>query len=161
MAQFNSSRMESISRTIDASPVASAVLDWFEQNPNGRAGSVKSLLAEIEQFKPAGTDAWPRSAKGFADALRRAAPALRQMGVECRSEGKIGSSVRWSISPKRDSRDQSRGCRASRDVAQKIGTEHDITTLTTSDPRLSSECEQAARRLTDGPSWLPGDAEAL
>lgn len=157
MAQFNASRQESIGRTIDASPVASAVLDWFEQNPNGRAGPVKTLLAEIEQFKPAGTDAWPRSAKGFADALRRAAPALRQLGVECRCEGKIGGTVRWKILPKRNSAGQSPECPASPDVAQKIGSEQDIRTCRTLEQRLySGDAPDDGR-----PSWLPGDAEAL
>lgn len=140
MTQFNASRQESIGRTIDASPVASAVLDWFEKNPNGKTASVKNLFAEVEQFKPAGTDAWPRSAKGFADALRRAAPALRQMGVECRCEGKVGSTVRWKISPKRNTADQGHhAARQSRDSTPQVGEEHDFTTLTTSESVLYTD----------------------
>lgn len=98
MAQFHASRQESIARTIDASPVASALIEWFESH--GKRTTVlpiKKLFEEVELRKPHNTDAWPRSAKGFADALRRAAPALRQIGIECRSLGKTGSYVSWEI----------------------------------------------------------------
>jgi hypothetical protein len=80
---YEASRAESIARTLDASPVATALLDWVEAAP-GRFGehSIKALFAGVEDWKPHGCEAWPRSAKGFADALRRAAPALRSQGVE-------------------------------------------------------------------------------
>ncbi len=98
MTQFNASRQESISRTIDAIPVASALIDWFDgQGRRAQEMSIKVLFQEIETRKPPNTDAWPRSAKGFADALRRVAPALRQLGIECRSLGKTGGNVRWMI----------------------------------------------------------------
>lgn len=101
MMQFTASREESIARTIDASPVAGAVLEWIEHHPNGRRASVKVLMEEIGKFRATYCDAWPRNEKGFADALRRAAPALRQLGVECRCHGKIGGSVKWEIARKR------------------------------------------------------------
>lgn len=98
MDQFMTSRQESIARTIDASPVATAVIDWFEaRSRRGAETSLKELMKMVERYRPVNADAWPRSAKGFGDALRRAAPALRLLGIECRSLGKIGSSVRWSI----------------------------------------------------------------
>jgi hypothetical protein len=101
LSQFNISRQEAIARTIDASPVASALIEWFESRGNRIVSMpIKSLFQEVEQKKPPNTDAWPRSAKGFADALRRAAPALRQIGIECRSLGKIGSYVVWEIKPR-------------------------------------------------------------
>ncbi|VVC76412.1 hypothetical protein AQUSIP_17240 [Aquicella siphonis] len=101
LAQFNSSRQETIARTIDASPVASALIEWFDDN-NRRTTKlpVKELFSQIERKKPTNTDSWPRSAKGFADTLRRIAPALRYMGIECRSLGKIGSNVYWEIQHK-------------------------------------------------------------
>ncbi|KTC87024.1 hypothetical protein [Legionella brunensis] len=95
---FNASRYESIARTIDASPVASALIEWFDRR--GRQTTqlpIKTLFAQVETAKPNNSDSWPRSAKGFADALRRAAPALRQMGIKCHSLGKIGSYVSWEI----------------------------------------------------------------
>jgi len=58
----------------------------------------KDLLSRVEQYKPSGTDAWPKSARGFADVLRRIAPPLRQMGIECRRLGKQGSYGYWEIS---------------------------------------------------------------
>lgn len=100
MQQFDASRKESIARTIDASPVAGAVLEWIERHPKGRRASAQVLMEEIGKFRPTYCDMWPRSAKGFADALRRAAPALRQLGVECRSHGKTGGSVHWEIARK-------------------------------------------------------------
>lgn len=101
LTQFNASRQESIARTIDASPVASALIEWFEDsNHRTTVLPVKELFSQIERKKPLNTDSWPRSAKGFADALRRIAPALRSVGIECRSLGKIGSYVSWEIKQK-------------------------------------------------------------
>lgn len=98
LRDFNTTRYESIARTIDASPVATALIEWFEKhNEQGIVLPVKTLFEQVEIFKPSGSESWPRSAKGFADALRRAAPALRQMGIECRSLGKVGSFVSWEI----------------------------------------------------------------
>lgn len=99
--QFNASRQETIARTIDASPVASALIEWFEDN-NKRTTvlPVKQLFLQVETKKPINTDSWPRSAKGFADSLRRIAPALRCIGIECRSLGKTGSYVSWEIKQK-------------------------------------------------------------
>jgi hypothetical protein len=98
--QFNAARQESIARTIDASPVASALVDWFEHSDRRvTVLPIKELFKRIEDFKPHNTDSWPRSAKGFADALRRAAPALRQIGIQCKSLGKTGGFILWEIKP--------------------------------------------------------------
>ena len=95
---FNEARKESIARTIDASPVASALLDWFDARDKREAKmTCKDILAELERFRPQGTDAWPRSGKGLSDAMRRAAPALRTLDIECRSLGKMGGSGYWLI----------------------------------------------------------------
>jgi hypothetical protein len=139
LEQFKASRMESIGRTIDASPVASALLEWFARNPNGRSDSVKAIFTEVERFKPTGTDSWPRSAKGFADALRRAAPALRQMGIECKSLGKgSGGVVRWCIEPKRTSRS---GCPESPKSQMHDVDGSGLGTSGTSGPWISSDAE--------------------
>ncbi|STY31506.1 DNA primase (bacterial type) [Legionella wadsworthii] len=95
---FNACRHESIVRTIDASPAASALIEWFDKRNRQKTDlPLKVLFAQVEMFKPNGSDSWPRSPKGFGDALRRAAPALRQMGIECRSLGKVGSYISWEI----------------------------------------------------------------
>jgi len=138
MQQFNESRKESIARTIDASPVAAALIDWFEAR--GRLPetmAAKALFAEVERWKPANTDAWPRSAKGFADALRRIAPALRQLGIECHSEGKVGGVVNWTVKPREK---LSEPCPASPDVmtrAPGMATGQDFRTCRTSVGELS------------------------
>lgn len=98
LRQFHASRRESIERTIDGSPVASALVDWFESRGQSPAElSAKALFAEVERFKPAMAEAWPKSPKGFGDALRRAAPSLRYIGLEIKSMGKIGGSVKWGV----------------------------------------------------------------
>ena len=98
LRQFHASRQESIARTIDASPVATALVEWFEARASRNAElSAKALLLEVEGFKPQGAEAWPKTAKGFGDALRRAAPSLRYMGIEVRSLGKVGGTVKWSV----------------------------------------------------------------
>lgn len=97
MDQFNRYRQEAIARTIDASPVALAVIEWFEGRSVGyrEEKPIKELFRSIP--KPESTESWPKSPKGFADALRRAASVLREMGIECRSLGKQGSYVKWRI----------------------------------------------------------------
>ncbi len=98
LSEFNASRQESIARTIDASPVASALIEWFDScERRTNKLPLNQLFQLVEKYRPPNTDAWPRSAKGFADALRRAAPALRQLGIECRSLGKTGSYVSWLV----------------------------------------------------------------
>lgn len=128
--QFQASREESIARTIDASPVASALIDWFDAR--GRLPvelTAKDLFTAVGEHKPIGADAWPRSAKGFGDAMRRAAPALRQLEIECRSLGKRGSNVLWSVKPAIKVLKQSRDCRASR--ADDPSPDPESTTCTT------------------------------
>lgn len=99
LTQFKANRQESIARTIDASPVATAVIEWLENNPEGGRETPKKLMAEMEKPRAQHGDNWPRTPKGFADALRRAAPALRQLGIECRSLPKTGGVIRWEIRP--------------------------------------------------------------
>ncbi len=97
LAQFKKTRIEAVARTLDASPVACAVTEFLECNPQGIDAPVKVILRRLEDFKPMGADAWPRSPKGLGDALRRAAPALRQLGIECKSMGNIGGKVHWAL----------------------------------------------------------------
>lgn len=99
LEQFKANRQEAIARTIDASPVASALIDWFieDRQKLKTIMSVKQLLATITNKKPSHADNWPHSPKGFGDILRRVAPALRQMGIECRNLGKYGGVYSWEI----------------------------------------------------------------
>ncbi|TAL76426.1 MAG: hypothetical protein EPN76_11685 [Burkholderiaceae bacterium] len=77
MHAFTAMLMETVGRTLEASPVAVAVQEFVDKAPNGLTAPLKDILRKLEQFKPVGTEAWPRSPKGLGDALRRAAPALR------------------------------------------------------------------------------------
>lgn len=99
LAQFQAGRQEALARTLDASPVATAVMELIERRPQGITDTAKQILAALEQIAPNRGDAWPRTPKGLGDALRRAAPALRQVGIECRCLGKQSGSVKWSITP--------------------------------------------------------------
>jgi len=100
VSKFKELRAETIGRTLDASPVATAVLEFLESNPNGIEAGVKEILHRLEHHKPLGAEAWPRSAKGLGDSLRRAAPALRQLGIECRRMGKSHGNINWLIKSK-------------------------------------------------------------
>lgn len=101
LSQFKHCRQEAIARTLDASPVATVLMDWIEQGnqflQKEPLNQLFQKLSDYRSFSRFPNEGWPKSAKGFGDALRRAAPALRQMGVECRSLGKIGSYVHWQI----------------------------------------------------------------
>lgn len=126
---FDAYRQESIGRTLDASPVATAALEWLETLIGPVELPMKDLIQRIETHKPSHVEAWPRSAKGFGDALRRAAPALRQLGFEVRSMGKVGSTVRWFAQKVPNS---SRECRASRAESPDRPENTTFTTFTTS-----------------------------
>jgi hypothetical protein len=96
---FSANCAESIGRTLDASPVATAVVDWFVAGGSVRTElTVSELKDHLERYKPSGYDtASPKSAKGLADQLRRQGPALRMAGVTFRSLGKQGRFVRYEF----------------------------------------------------------------
>ena len=135
MDEFNASRQESLARTIDASPVAAAVVDYIEGHIGGIEAPAKVILATLEPHRPPGCDSWPRSPKGLGDALRRAAPALRQIGIECKFLGKTGGVVKWVI--KRNSPKQSPVSPVSPATNSKEPPEQDIRTFRTSPNDLS------------------------
>ena len=80
LSEFEAMRVESIGRTIEASPVAVALLEFLEDRPD-REGERTAKQWYESLTRPDGAEAWPRSPKGFSDALRRAAPALRTLGI--------------------------------------------------------------------------------
>jgi hypothetical protein len=135
MLEFNASRQESLSRTIDSSPVAAAVVDMVEARPQGMTASAKEILLSLEQYRPTGCDSWPKSAKGLGDALRRAAPALRQISIECKCLGKVGGTVKWEI--KRKLPKQSPASPESPASYPKNDHEQDIRTFRTSSREVS------------------------
>jgi hypothetical protein len=84
VALYGENRRESVSRGLDASPVASAVRSLAEAHAGTGAliftGTMKRLLAELEQHRQ-GAEAWPKSPRGLGDALRRQAPGLSAIGI--------------------------------------------------------------------------------
>jgi hypothetical protein len=129
LEQFKATRAETVARTLDASPVAGAVLEFIDTNPSGIEANVKDILIRLDSYKPMGAEAWPRTPKGLGDALRRASPALRQMGIECKSLGNIGGKVKWVIRRKPPAPSY-----ASHHVMPLADTEHDFKTSMTSSP---------------------------
>jgi hypothetical protein len=71
---------DSVHRSLEASPVAMAMLAYLEANPNGFEGTIGRLYEVLTGHRQ-DTEAWPKSAKGMGDAFRRVAPALRQIGI--------------------------------------------------------------------------------
>lgn len=76
---YNANRHAAIERSIDASAVASAILAALSEKDH-IAGTIGELR---ERLRPEGVadEFWPRSAKGFADHVRRIAPTLRSFGI--------------------------------------------------------------------------------
>jgi len=95
--RFTELRAETVARTLESSPVATAILEMIEATPSGITAPVKDILARLEHHKPLGAEFWPRSPKGLGDALRRAAPALRQMGIVCKTSEKSHGTIKWCI----------------------------------------------------------------
>ena len=134
LEQFNAARQDGLERTLDASPVATAIRDWAETNPDQiDEKPAKQWLVVLEDYKPRGCDSWPRSAKGLGDALRRAAPALRQLKIECKSLGNVGGRVVWRIGQ----RNSSIPSHASHEVMDESENQHDFMTSMTSYQRVS------------------------
>ena len=112
LGRYNAMRKDGVLRTIDATPVGSALVAYLAEMPCGFNGTLSELLDRLERYRPNG-EAWPRSAKGLGDALRRLAPALRLIGFECKSLAKTGGVIRWHIFSKPQSAEPSPICPAS------------------------------------------------
>ena len=83
LTAFDAMRLDAIGRTIEASPVAVALLEFLEERSDRyREYTVKEFFEAL--YHPQEAKAWPKSPKAFADALRRAAPALQTFGVRRR-----------------------------------------------------------------------------
>jgi len=102
---YQAMRVEGVHRTLDSSPVATAVLDALAVRAGGLEGTAKELLAVLSAFKPDDAAGWPKSAKGLGDALRRAKPALRMLGVDIIDLGrsKHGYQIAIRSTPKQSS----------------------------------------------------------
>ncbi|MEI6069776.1 MAG: hypothetical protein WCP96_20760 [Methylococcaceae bacterium] len=91
-ALYKANRSEGISRALEASPVAVAVMELVD-NHTGQSsvvyhGTMKDLLMALGSYKQE-SNAWPRSGKGLGDVLRRQQPALLSLGIEIISSGRV------------------------------------------------------------------------
>jgi len=80
---YNENRKESVLRSIDSSPVASAVLELsgtFATGATVHDGTYNELLDKLLHYKH-DNEGWPKNPKGLANALKRNMPALQQAGV--------------------------------------------------------------------------------
>ena len=114
LSRYSAMRKDGVLRTIDASPVGAALTTYLAEVAGGFNGTLSELLDRLERYRPQG-EAWPRSAKGLGDALRRLAPALRLIGFECRNLPKTGGVIRWHIFSKPQAVDPCPGSPASPD----------------------------------------------
>jgi hypothetical protein len=81
LERYEGMRAEAIARTIEACPVAGALAEYLEDRPDRYREYTMSELYGLLRPSTRPGEGWPRSPKGLADALRRAAPALRSMGI--------------------------------------------------------------------------------
>ena len=77
---YQGNRRESVKRSLDSSPVATAVRQLVADREYPWTGNWKQLLSDLSGFRD-GSEAWPRSPRGLGDALRRQRPALAQVGI--------------------------------------------------------------------------------
>ncbi|KXU89939.1 hypothetical protein CI15_07105 [Paraburkholderia monticola] len=80
LRDYEERRRESVHRTLDASPVAMAMLAYLDENPAGFDGTIGRLHEVLAAYRQ-DSESWPKSPKGMGDAFRRLAPALRQIGI--------------------------------------------------------------------------------
>jgi hypothetical protein len=92
MALYESNRKDSISRGLEASPVACAVSELANadtlETPVVFEGTLKQLLEVLSRSHRQSGEHWPKSPRGLGDILRRQAPALKTMGVTVIIESK-------------------------------------------------------------------------
>ena len=82
LADYGRNRSEGVHRTIDASPLASKLIELIEGSTNHEfKGTIGALFVELNDI-PHPEEAWPKTARGFGSALRRLAPSLRTLGYE-------------------------------------------------------------------------------
>ncbi len=85
MAAHRANRAGAVERTVESDPVASAVVKLAERVMLPWEGSASELLAELDQEvkeKIRASRIWPGTPAQLANRLRRAAPNLRQIGIE-------------------------------------------------------------------------------
>ncbi len=79
---YRNRREAAILEALEGSPIATAIVQYLNNKPERKyKGSYKNLYSQLEEFKPAGSESWPRSPKGLSDIIRREEPGLRLLGI--------------------------------------------------------------------------------
>lgn len=85
LAAYEGNRQESVEISLEADPVATAVRSLVMRHGTFE-GTSQELLERLEAEVSETTRrsrSWPGSARGLSSRLKRAAPTLRQAGIEC------------------------------------------------------------------------------
>jgi len=83
MPAYHQVRQDALRRSIEGDAPVMEVLAFIKSHGEW-SGSLQNLLTQLESRRIPGqgnTQNWPRSAKGLANALRRAEPGLRELGL--------------------------------------------------------------------------------
>lgn len=85
---FKENRSESVSRAMEASPVAVAIREMAENCPEDIVfhGTIKQLFDKLTKNRPS-SEGWPRSPRGLGDTIRRQTPALDSIGISVTQGG--------------------------------------------------------------------------
>ena len=78
---FRENRAVSLKRSLESSPIAMAIQQYINPSRTEWEGTVQQLKSKLDKDYHQPGEGWPRSAKGLSEALRRSAPALREIGV--------------------------------------------------------------------------------
>lgn len=98
IAAYTSNRSGVVMRGVDSSPVALALVERIKTKGEFD-GTLTELMQVLEDHKPQHFDkaAWPKSARGLGESLRRLAPALLVYGVEVGEPARNKAGIRYRI----------------------------------------------------------------
>jgi putative DNA primase/helicase len=99
-AAYERSRLDATVTLAEGDSVASALRIFMEdQRPNwtGLVSNLYSTLSDLASFGAQRPSDWPGNARWFGDRLRRSAPTLRALGIDCQ-ERRIAGGTRVTLS---------------------------------------------------------------
>jgi hypothetical protein len=97
ISDYADARQQAVVRTLESSSVATAIRQFIAKHPAGVTDTAGRLLGRVGRYKVEGDSSWPRSPIKFSAEMRRAVPALRQMGIEVKPDGHTEAGNRWTI----------------------------------------------------------------
>jgi hypothetical protein len=106
LATYTKNQADAIETEIEASPMASTIVEFLEAGKPVQAMLMKTLLEDLTAFRSKDgrplPQKWPASAQAFSAALRRLGPALTAKGVviELHEKDKDGRKISLSMEPK-------------------------------------------------------------